>query len=105
MLDKSKEKPSIPENLLQREEIAGLGRDGAMACDILMRSYRVIEEMIKTNPKDSIRMAVPETILCGFDQVVTYIFTNSKGYLEAEYINQEDDKSSCSDRSDEMKKN
>ena len=62
------------------------GQDN-MACDILMKSYRVIEQLIKANPKDSIKMTVPETILCGLDQVVTYIYTNSKGYLEAEYIN------------------
>lgn len=35
-------------------------------------------------------MNIPDTIVCSVEQEISYIYTNSKGYLEIEIINQDE---------------
>ena len=65
-----------------------------MAVDILFSSYKFLDNLVRSSPKNSIRLNVPETIILGDDLPISYLYTNELGYLESEMMNLEEDSDS-----------
>lgn len=72
-----------------------------MPVPILLRSYEFLQNLVQNSPKNTIKLNIPETLICGHDPTIFYLYTNSGGFLEVEQINSrpENDDSSCSMKS------
>lgn len=65
-----------------------------MAVDILLQSYKFLDKLVRTSPRNSIKLNVPETLILGDDSPISYLYTNELGYLECETMNMEEDSES-----------
>ena len=52
-----------------------------------MNTYKFLADSVRKSPKNSIKVAIPETLIFSFDDVITYLFTNSLGFLQVIEIN------------------
>ena len=54
----------------------------------LMRSLVTLDELTRTNP-DSLRLVIPDTIICTYEQSITYLYTNERGFIQSTQIRAE----------------
>jgi hypothetical protein len=64
------------------EKVACKITDTSLPIGILLRTYKHLEEVMKAHPKSKLKLNIPETLIFGFDQSISYLSTDSFGYLQ-----------------------
>ena len=68
-----------------------------MPVGVLRQSYQFLAKYVRQSPRDSIKTNIPETLILSFERTVTYLYTNSRGYLEIEVFNEDNDSDDSKD--------
>eukprot|EP00347_Sterkiella_histriomuscorum_P014261 403361557 len=55
----------------------------------MMRSFMSLEEIVRCYQSSQIKLNIPETIICTYDSVISYMYTDSKGFLQIKNIKPE----------------
>ena len=97
---KMKKQQSVTDLILQKDKIGEYGRD-LMPVPILLKSYYFLQKLVQNSPKNTIKLNIPETLICGHDPVITFMYTNENGFIEIELLNNNtESQQSCSGSSD-----
>ena len=48
----------------------------------MLSGYGFLARQVKSSPPDSIQLTIPETIIDMIGMPISYLFTNSRGFLE-----------------------
>ena len=84
---KNKNFKRIQDKIKYKQLIVSAGGEKSMAVGILSKTFKFLAMLVKNSPKNSIRLNIPETLICTLEQTINFIFTNDLGFLEIEPLN------------------